>query len=155
MPCWRRRGGSESGSGCATPERATARGSALDERLQPAQRLVPLQGYAIEIALDAVDRLRPELVVALAPDTHAFHDPGMLQHAKMLADRLPRELRTRRQAGDRLRRTFAELCNQRQSCLVAQCGKDGRMSPSRLGKAACLSTRHDARCSPSAPPNRP
>jgi hypothetical protein len=44
------------------------------------------------------------LVEALAPCPHAFDKPGILQHPKVLADRLPREIRTFREFGDRLPR---------------------------------------------------
>lgn len=121
--------------------------SAFDERFQPAQCLVPLPGYVIQVALDAGDRFRLERVLALAPDPHAFHDAGVLQHAKMLADRLSREMRTLRQSSNRLRRPLTKLCNQRQPCFVAQRGKDRSMNPSCPGEAASVSSRRDARCS--------
>ena len=86
--------------------------SILDERFQSCQGILPLVGNAFEVGLKVPERLRPELEQALAPDADAVHDPRVLQHAKMLRDRLSRERRAFREPGDRLRRAVGQLCNE-------------------------------------------
>ena len=110
---------------CA-PDRST-----LDERLQPAQCLVPLPGYVVEVGFDAVDRLWPELVEALAPCPHAADEPGAFEYPQMLRHRLAREVRPLREFGNRLRRIFAELqTNDRRGAFVPNCKDLGTFPPS-------------------------
>src|SRR5271166_4470001 len=99
--------------------------SFFNERLQPRQRLIPLSRYEIEILFDSCNRLRIEFEKALAAPADAVHNPCALQHTKMLGDRLPSQIGTVRQLRDRIWLPETELRHQRQTRLVAQCGKNG------------------------------
>ena len=64
----------------------------LDERLQPRPRLIPLSRDAVERPSRFIERLWLELEEVLAsPD--APDEPGVLEHPKVLGDRLPCERR--------------------------------------------------------------
>jgi hypothetical protein len=76
----------------------------LDEGFQSRQCLVPLAGNLFEIGAEFLERLRLERELALAPGANVAHDAGAFQHAKMFGDRLPRQARAFREAGDRSRR---------------------------------------------------
>ena len=66
--------------------------SLLDKRFQPLQRIVPLRGNLIEIRPQFPEMLRPEREQTLAPGADAAHYAGAFKDAKMLGDRLTRQL---------------------------------------------------------------
>ena len=82
--------------------------------------------------------------------------PGLLQHAQVFGDRLAGQPGSMGQLGDGARLAAAESCDQRETGLVAERGKDrsGCAGPLPGGHAARASGRHASRCSPSAGPIR-
>jgi hypothetical protein len=97
----------------------------FDKGLQSRQRIVPLTGDAIEGAARLVDRLRLELEELFASLSNASDEAGVLEDAKMLGDRLPREGGAFGQARDRTPRAAAELSQEREPCLVTERGEYG------------------------------
>jgi len=69
---------------------STLHASVFNERLEPGQSVIPLLGNEIEIFLNSRNRLRVEFEPAFAAYPDAVYDPGPLQNAKMLGNRLPR-----------------------------------------------------------------
>ena len=102
--------------------------SFLDKRLQPRERLVPLPGDAIEGTSRFIERLRLELEEVLASPANAPNQAGVLEHPKVLGDRLARERRTPRETRDRESRSSAELGQERQPRSVSQGGEYRRVS---------------------------
>ena len=115
---------------------------ALDEGLQSGKCLIPLLGYAIKVFPDLIDRLRIELKNALATFTSAVHELCPFQDAKMLGDGLAGKVRALRQVRDRTRPATAKLHNRHEPRLVAERGKDRRISPSSRGQLATVFARH-------------
>jgi hypothetical protein len=100
----------------------------LHEHLQPRQRLIPLPRNAIKRASRLIQSLRLELKEVFASPANPANQPGLLEHPKMLGDRLPRERRTFGETSDREWHPFAELCKQFQPRFVSQRGEHRRAS---------------------------
>jgi hypothetical protein len=64
--------------------------SALHERLQSLQRLVPLLRNALEIRLKLFQRFRSKLKQAFPSNADTLNYPGIFEYSKMLSDGLPR-----------------------------------------------------------------
>src|SRR5205823_9503621 len=58
--------------------------AALDERLQPAQRLLPLRGDLVEAVAGRVERLAIELPACLPAEPLQPDDAGIQQHLQVL-----------------------------------------------------------------------
>jgi hypothetical protein len=72
-----------------------------------------LRGDEIQVFPDFLNRLRIEFEPALPTRMDIVHKSCVLQHSKMLGDRLPGQLRTFRQLRNRVRLPAAKLRNQR------------------------------------------
>lgn len=89
--------------------------SPLNERAKSRQGVVPLLRDLIEVGLDLSNRFRPKGELAFATDTTAAHQPCALQHAKVLRDGLPREVRICRKLCDRSSSPVAQLRQERKT----------------------------------------
>src|SRR5437867_1225884 len=101
------------------------RDSALDELLQPAQRLVPLPGDGPQRLPSLLQLVRPELPQALAPSPAAADEAGAGQDSQMFRDRLPGHRRTRRESSDGSGASGAQSEDEVQARLVSQRSEDG------------------------------
>ena len=97
--------------------------SALDEGSQSCERLIPLLGNEIEVVLNLGNRFRVECKSALTAGSNAAHDSRVLEHPKVLGDRLTGQPRTLGQLRERTRLPARKLGNQPQPRLIAQRGK--------------------------------
>jgi len=100
----------------------------LDERLQANQCFVPLLRHDVEVFSNFIERLCFEREAALPAPSHPAHNTCPLQNAEVLCNRLARHFGPLRQLGNRLWSSMTELGDERKSRLVAERGKDGRMS---------------------------
>src|SRR6202051_2166039 len=100
---WRRRRGTGGGPNPHRKARQNARRSALDERLQPRQRLIPLLGHQIQVFAQILQRPRIELESTFPTAATAVHDACALEHSKMLGDRLAAKRRVLCELGKRTR----------------------------------------------------
>src|SRR5438445_1039745 len=80
---------------------ARAGQSALDERLQPAERLVPLPGDGVQRLAGLQERPGTQLPDALAPAAGAADDAGARQDLEVLGDRLAGDRGAGGEPGDR------------------------------------------------------
>src|SRR5438045_3055164 len=76
-------------------------GSALDERLQAVEGVVPLAGDLVEVGLGFGQALGFELPDAFATATGAADQAGLGEHLEVFGDRLARDGGVRAQASDR------------------------------------------------------
>src|SRR5579863_6885561 len=119
--------------------------SALHERPEPCQRLLPLLGHALEVSPQLLQWLWVPLEAALTPETAAAHQARALEHPQMLGDRLARQPRAVRQLCDRTRPAAGEGAYERQPRLVAQ-GREHRRVLAAARRMLKVAARHASRC---------
>ena len=99
----------------------------FNEGFQPGKGLIPLSGDLVEIVSDFLNGSRVKFEEAFAALANGVNESSVLEHAEVFGDCLPAQLRAMSQLADGTSAPLAELCEERQTCFVAQCGKDGRM----------------------------
>src|SRR6266850_3487273 len=98
---------------------------ALDEALQPAERVVPLFRDQLEMSMDLFETARLQLPDALAAVSRAAHETGIFHHAQVFGDRLTGDGEPSGQLRDRHRTVVAEARDQTDPRLVAKRRKHG------------------------------
>ena len=128
--------------------------SALDEGSQSCERLIPLLGNEIEVVLNLGNRFRVECKSALTAGSNAAHDSRVLEHPKVLGDRLTGQPRTLGQLRERTRLPARKLGNQPQPRLIAQRGKDPRAARPASGTPSASFSQDRPQGSSFARPSR-
>ena len=94
--------------------------SVLYEGFEAAESLIPFGRDAVEIVQEFANRLRVQLKQAVAAGANAADDFGALEHAQMLCDGLPGEMRAVRELRDGPRAAVAKPGQQSQTGWVSQ-----------------------------------
>jgi len=134
--------------------------SFLHHPLQPRQRLIPLARNVLQRPPSFLHAPRLQLKNPLPSPANSPHKAGLLQHAEMFRDCLPRNSRACRQTRNRIPRPAAQPGQQPQPRRVGQRRKYPRTAAHHwltsffsesFFTASC---RHASRCSSSAVPSR-